>query len=1255
MTIPLSKNSSGDAAGNYFTALGASSKERYDNFKAVPAPDALGYKTYSCPGDVNYGPFVGSGLPKELGPVASNRPWTPFAAANNYPGALPLPMTIDSTVEGFKFSTPPVFNFGGHSYWPSLPEKGRQLAAQYYGNAQNDFRIAPATKNGNTYVPATFPVPTDKTAPYARLEGFSDWAATASLTNTAGQSVAVTFATGSPLAFVTFDKNTSYGCLTLSKLPTTPVRAWFPEGYRCQSPAGVSTEIAGADTVTDPHHPPLSLDVRVGKSGDESHEIPVPLNSKKVDLANALQRAFQSSALLDDGPVTPTVIPQGNFEFLLSARDRNIVITQNDVTAKPTSDAQVVLIPKTQSARPVDPPANASVVGITIGYEYTPGENATGIYYASYALIAPTGGRWTFDEQGHLVCDFTQATTETKTLIICAMPTLGADEYRQYDNPAYGVGAAATLRSMWQSMQRYAYGCPRHLTNGKDDGTGTRFGPNDGNRFTPDVKTVDGRTTVTTQFLFNLTYPAGQPAGASGTLFGLFPHQWRGYANNTANFLDKESDRIRQIYWTNAGPLRLAAWDGNQAPAFTTTYAFPGLLAHLPNMAGLTGAETFKVYDYKSTVPHRTIDQTLKAQMAQDAATPNWAADLSKTGFPRDFIPVAPVHQKKFSEDSYNWGKLVALVGDLIPAVNSLRLSDATKAAIQQLNAQLGQWLSGGLLYATASTPFPPGVATWQKARGNATFAGSDGLFSNQQFLYYDQQWSTLIPYPTGFDADTLINDHHFHYGYWLRAAAQLALAQARNLDSENAPGTFIKNYGATVNLIIKDIANPLRGDMQPIGANASKFPNGPAMPFMRYMDGYFGHSWASGLRVNVIDQESVSEAMSAWTGVIQWGELTKDTQLRDLGIWMYTHEMMSFYEYWMDCAQSRQRGSTFYPLGSPQTVIDDNYAVAMKGGLQSPTAHFFCHVFNGYRQQSTFFGWEPVYLTGIQWMPFHGGSLYLSSSDPAIETTLGKAWRWCYDNSKFLWDNYNNKVPLATLTSGSAIAAFVTELDASVNNSTPDKHITEGLRTQFNQIGFNLATRHDEDATKNRVICTKVDGNTWAVADFGGKTYTVARKNPALLTVVGAVDAYRPTLFATTWEPIAWQAIATIDPNCDQVFWNDPPAHSSKDVWGELEKAIGSPGDEKIYGKGWTPLLGQAVSSSYYWIYNVCQLGVRDATASADYPFAVKFIGPRGPNWQRRPTYVVWNMSDTERAVTFSDGKKITNVPPYMYKVVQT
>jgi len=281
--------------------------------------------------------------------------------------------------------------------------------------------------------------------------------------------------------------------------------------------------------------------------------------------------------------------------------------------------------------------------------------------------------------------------------------------------------------------------------------------------------------------------------------------------------------------------------------------------------------------------------------------------------------------------------------------------------------------------------------------------------------------------------------------------------------------------------------------------------------------------------------------------------------------------------------------------------------------------------------------------------MPFHGGSFYLNTNDAAIQWTLGWTWKWCYGNSKFLWDNYNSKKPLVTLNQG--VDAFVAQLKASVNDTDKDKHITEALRDQFYKIGYKLATLDDEKRDPNhvRVICKSLGNNQWSVADFGGKIYTVAVQGQTL-NVYGYVDAYRPTLFATTWEPISWQALATIDPNCDQVFWDNFHVTSADQVWGELAKAVGSPGDEKINGKGWTPLFGQAVSSSYYWIYNVCGAGVRDVHVSADYPFAIKFLGKGWPDRNRPAKYVVWNMTDKPKTVTFSDGRKMDNVPPYQW-----
>ncbi|MCP4707939.1 MAG: hypothetical protein GY869_04875, partial [Planctomycetes bacterium] len=41
--------------------------------------------------------------------------------------------------------------------------------------------------------------------------------------------------------------------------------------------------------------------------------------------------------------------------------------------------------------------------------------------------------------------------------------------------------------------------------------------------------------------------------------------------------------------------------------------------------------------------------------------------------------------------------------------------------------------------------------------------------------FYYNDTWQTLIGYPAGFGSDSSINDHSFHYGYFIMAAAVVA------------------------------------------------------------------------------------------------------------------------------------------------------------------------------------------------------------------------------------------------------------------------------------------------------------------------------------------------------------------------------------------------------------------------------------------------------------------------------------------------
>jgi len=73
------------------------------------------------------------------------------------------------------------------------------------------------------------------------------------------------------------------------------------------------------------------------------------------------------------------------------------------------------------------------------------------------------------------------------------------------------------------------------------------------------------------------------------------------------------------------------------------------------------------------------------------------------------------------------------------------------------------------------------------------------------KLFYYDSNWGTLIGYPSSYGSDEELNDHHFHYGYFLHAAAQIALRDPQWASRDN--------WGAMVELLIKDIANWDRND----------------------------------------------------------------------------------------------------------------------------------------------------------------------------------------------------------------------------------------------------------------------------------------------------------------------------------------------------------------------------------------------------------------------------------------------------------
>ena len=198
--------------------------------------------------------------------------------------------------------------------------------------------------------------------------------------------------------------------------------------------------------------------------------------------------------------------------------------------------------------------------------------------------------------------------------------------------------------------------------------------------------------------------------------------------------------------------------------------------------------------------------------------------------------------------------------------------------------------------------------------------------------FYYNQNWGTLIGYPASFGSDTELNDHHFHYGYFLRAAAEIARHDPRWASDAK--------WGKMLKMIVREIAGSDRNDAM--------------FPFLRNYDVYAGHSWASGFAAFASgnNNESSSEGMNAWSGIALLGDAIGDRNMRDLGIYLYTSEMEGINACWFDVT-NKIRPTEYTPS-----------VVTM--------------VWGGKLVNETWFSNRPSIIHGINWLPFQSGSLYL-------------------------------------------------------------------------------------------------------------------------------------------------------------------------------------------------------------------------------------------------------------------------------------
>ncbi|GAB1642237.1 glycosyl hydrolase [Krasilnikovia sp. MM14-A1259] len=378
-----------------------------------------------------------------------------------------------------------------------------------------------------------------------------------------------------------------------------------------------------------------------------------------------------------------------------------------------------------------------------------------------------------------------------------------------------------------------------------------------------DYRYAPATGTVTTTYSFTTQAREGT---ATGTVVGLYPHQWKYLTGATP---------LAPTYQTARGTMKLLAG----VSSFRTTMTFHGVLPELPAIGDGAGADL----------------ATLSGYLAADRADP----------------------KAQQGDDTYWTGKGLGRAARIAEIADLVADTETRDRALAAIKATLTDWFTA-----------TPGKAA--------------------RVFAYNGDWGALIGYPASYGSDSELNDHSFHYGYYVTAAA--TLARFDPAWAHTAP------YADMVDMLIRDANNYDRTDTR--------------FPFLRDFDIYEGHDWASGHGSFGAgnDEESSSEGMNFAAAMILWGQATGSTAIRDAGVFLYTTQAAAVDEYWFD-------------------VDGDNFPAAFgHSGVGM--------VWGDGGAYSTWFSAEPEMINGINRLPITAGHLYLGDNPAYVRSAYAEMVR---------------------------------------------------------------------------------------------------------------------------------------------------------------------------------------------------------------------------------------------------------------------
>jgi endo-1,3(4)-beta-glucanase len=272
------------------------------------------------------------------------------------------------------------------------------------------------------------------------------------------------------------------------------------------------------------------------------------------------------------------------------------------------------------------------------------------------------------------------------------------------------------------------------------------------------------------------------------------------------------------------------------------------------------------------------------------------------------------------STDTYWSGKGYGKVAETAALAQSIGMEDAAAELIAWLKVELVDWFT----------------------------AETDGELDINKYFVYDETWDALLGIEEAYGSHQRMADHHFHYGYFVRAAAEICRVDVAWCGDDQ--------YGPMIELLIRDYAGDDSEEM---------------FPKMRNFDPANGFSWADGKgdTIQGNNNESTSEAANAYGAMVLYGLAVGNDAIVEKGMYMHASTSAAFWQYWNNIDGYNNLGADY-----------DNFAP----GYDKITTSI---IWGSGADFSTWFSPAYAHILGIQGLPSNPLILYVGQYADYMES----------------------------------------------------------------------------------------------------------------------------------------------------------------------------------------------------------------------------------------------------------------------------